>query len=226
MIKEVILQNYFSTSGSLNITLFLTDMVLATLLSFILKLIYVRFGSSVSNKKSFSSNFIPLALTTFLVISIIKSSLALSLGLVGALSIVRFRAAIKEPEELTYLFLCISIGLGFGSEQRYMTLLAFSLIAIVLIIRGIIGRTPMAYSNLFIKLPPTKTDDIQKIFTTLSSHTKISTLRRLDQKENSLEILLGAQFKNTKDFLNFKDKIIENFKDAEISFYEDKGIIN
>ena len=44
--------------------------------------------------------------------------LALSLGLVGALSIVRFRAAIKEPEELAYLFLTISVGLGFGAKVR------------------------------------------------------------------------------------------------------------
>ena len=48
---------------------------------------------------------------------IVKNSIALSLGLVGALSIVRFRAAIKEPEELTYLFLVIATGLGTGSGQ-------------------------------------------------------------------------------------------------------------
>ena len=53
----------------------------------------------------------------FFVILIVKSSLALSLGLVGALSIVRFRTPIKEPEELIYLFLAIAIGLGFGAGQ-------------------------------------------------------------------------------------------------------------
>ena len=50
-------------------------------------------------------------MTTMLIISIVKSSLALSLGLVGALSIIRFRAAIKEPEELAYLFLAIGISI-------------------------------------------------------------------------------------------------------------------
>ena len=57
-----------------------------------------------------------ITMTTMLIISIVKSSLALSLGLVGALSVIRFRAAIKEPEELTYLFLTIAIGLGFGAK--------------------------------------------------------------------------------------------------------------
>ena len=54
---------------------------------------------------------------------IVKSSLAFSLGLVGALSIVRFRAAIKEPEELVYLFLVIATGLGLGANQTKITIL-------------------------------------------------------------------------------------------------------
>lgn len=226
MIQEAVLQYYFNTAENLNILLFVSDMVLAALLSLILKLIYTRFGSSISNKKTFSSNFIPLTLTTFLVISIIKSSLALSLGLVGALSIVRFRAAIKEPEELTYLFLCISVGLGFGAEQRYMTLLAFSLMAIILIFRGLVGKKPFTFSNLYLKFPATEDIDIKNLLNDLKKFTKISTLRRLDQKEKSVEILIGAQFKNADDLLKFKETVLKNYKDAEISFYEDKGIIN
>ena len=59
-----------------------------------------------------------ICLTTLLVISVVKSSLALSLGLVGALSIVRFRTPIKEPEELAYIFLAIAIGLALGADQK------------------------------------------------------------------------------------------------------------
>ena len=62
-----------------------------------------------------------------------KSSLALSLGLVGALSIVRFRAAIKEPEELVYLFLIIAIGLGCGANQLIITTIGI-IFALVLIV--------------------------------------------------------------------------------------------
>ena len=51
-------------------------------------------------------------MVTTLVIAVVKSSLALSLGLVGALSIVRFRTPVKEPEELTYLFFSIALGLA------------------------------------------------------------------------------------------------------------------
>ena len=94
---------------------------------------YIKFSNSLSNKYDFSKNFIILGITTTLVITIVKSSLALSLGLVGALSIVRFRAAIKEPEELVYLFLIIATGLGCGAGQLKITLIGI-LVAIIIII--------------------------------------------------------------------------------------------
>ena len=67
-------------------------------------------------------------------ITIVKSSLALSLGLVGALSIVRFRAAIKEPEELVYLFLIIATGLGCGAGQIKLTAVGIIFALIVTVV--------------------------------------------------------------------------------------------
>ena len=69
-----------------------------------------------------------------LIITIIKSSLALSLRLVGALSNIRFRTAIKEPEELMFLFISIALGLGFGANQTFITLIGFLLIIIAIIL--------------------------------------------------------------------------------------------
>ena len=96
-------------------------MICAAILSLLVQLFYIRFSSTLSNRIQFSKNFVILGVTTCIVIMIVKSSLALSLGLVGALSIVRFRAAIKEPEELVYLFLIIATGLGCGAGQLKIT---------------------------------------------------------------------------------------------------------
>ena len=116
-----------------NLITFIEGLLLAGVLSFVIQITYLKFSTSLSNKFDFSKNFIILGLTTTLVITIVKSSLALSLGLVGALSIVRFRAAIKEPEELVYLFLIISTGLGCGAGQLKITLIGI-LFAILIII--------------------------------------------------------------------------------------------
>lgn len=89
---------------------------------------YQRFSPVLSNKRKVSRVFVFIAATTLLVIAVVQSSLALSLGLVGALSIIRFRTPIKEPEELAYLFLAIGLGLGLGANQRLVTVLVFVVI--------------------------------------------------------------------------------------------------
>ena len=126
--------NFFINQNiQIDIQGFVISLFSAAVLSFLVQLFYIRYSSSLSNRKEFSKNFVVLGVTTTIVIMIVKSSLALSLGLVGALSIVRFRAAIKEPEELVYLFLIIAIGLGCGANQLVIitTGIIFSLIIIV-----------------------------------------------------------------------------------------------
>ena len=105
--------------GEVNITLTSTlySMIASFVSAFVMRKVYILYGRSMNNREYFGNIFILLALTTCAVIVIVKYSLALSLGLVGALSIVRFRAAIKEPEELVYLFLVIALGLCFGANQ-------------------------------------------------------------------------------------------------------------
>jgi len=113
---------------NININSYTLSIFLSIFLSFLVQQFYIKFSTTLSNKKEFSKNFLILGATTTIIITIVKSSLALSLGLVGALSIVRFRAAIKEPEELVYLFLIISIGLGCGAGQLFTVTLGIVII--------------------------------------------------------------------------------------------------
>tara|TARA_B100000780_G_C21109473_1_gene448259 strand:- start:1563 stop:2249 length:687 start_codon:yes stop_codon:yes gene_type:complete len=126
------LEFFLKENVSLSLDHFLINLTLAAILSIIVQIFYMRYSTTLSNKLDFSKNFVILGITTTIVITIVKSSLALSLGLVGALSIVRFRAAIKEPEELIYLFLVIAIGLGCGAGQAKIITIGtlFSLLTI------------------------------------------------------------------------------------------------
>jgi hypothetical protein len=108
-----------------------------------LRFFFRRFGVSVSDSDAISRVFPLLVVITTATIAVIKSSLALSLGLVGALSIVRFRSAIKEPEELVYLFLCVAVGLALGAELPALAivlLLAASGVALLMYRQGKHGR--------------------------------------------------------------------------------------
>ncbi|MGH7541272.1 MAG: DUF4956 domain-containing protein [Gemmatimonadota bacterium] len=167
---------------------FLINLVLAAVLCFILGRIYVVFGSALSNRRAFAQNFIILGMTTMVIITVVKSSLALSLGLVGALSIVRFRAAIKEPEELAYLFLVIAVGLGLGADQRLITLIAFMVIVAVVWVKSR-WQKPIDVRNLHltISLPERDGTNLSAIVGVLEKHCSELSLSRFDEGREALE---------------------------------------
>jgi len=90
------LMNQFSSGGQETIIDFVINFCITIIISFIMGKVYSKYGTSLSNRNKLAQTFVLISLTVMLVITIVKSSLALSLGLVGALSIVRFRTAVKE----------------------------------------------------------------------------------------------------------------------------------
>ncbi len=182
---EEYLQDFNNT---VDITSFLINLILTALLALILRWFYARFGHSVSNRSKFGMNFVPLALTTFLIISVIKSSLALSLGLVGALSIVRFRAAIKDPEELTYLFLTIAIGLVTGADKPILAALALACILPIIYFnqfgsKRIFNKDDKMFVNI-----NTDVLDLGNISEILKSRFDYVELKRMDQRNEKLDL--------------------------------------
>ena len=125
-----------------------------------------------------------------LIITIVQSSLALSLGLIGALSIVRFRAAIKEPEELIYLFLTIAIGLGMGANQRFKTVIAVIAISLIIWLSSKVSKKTQdkqGYLTLSSKKP--NLWSIQTFNDLIEQESDDFKLRRFDKMENFLEAL-------------------------------------
>ena len=217
----------FLTTQSVQVPVlgFVFNLFMATVLAFILSRLYVRYGNSLSNRKMFARNFVLMTMTTMLIITIVKSSLALSLGLVGALSIVRFRAAIKEPEELAYLFLTIAIGLGFGADQRIITLLAFAMIALFIWLRSFSHKSE-ENQNLYLTISshnPRKIE-LKDIMETLNKYCPEISLKRFDESKEMLEASFLVEFDDFQQFEQCKSSL-QNFNDSiKITFLENKGI--
>ncbi len=102
------------------------------IMSFVVRTFYMQRSFSLTGKTHIGAVLPILSAVVFLVIIVVKSSLALSLGLVGALSIVRFRTPVKEPEELVYLFLAVGLGIGYGAGHILITSVISSLILVVI----------------------------------------------------------------------------------------------
>ncbi len=198
-------------------------LILSALLAYILSKLYIKYGTSISNRKKFSSNFVLMTTTTTLIIMVVKSSLALSLGLVGALSIVRFRAAIKEPEELAFLFLTIAIGLGLGAGQLLVTLTAFVILSLLIWGRHFVHEKDNN-QNLYITISG-KNIELKEIISILRKHCSAVNLKRFDQLEN--EILEASFFVDFSSFDNLektKKELNSLSKSITISYLDKSGI--
>jgi hypothetical protein len=175
---------------------FLINIVLAIALSAITSYVYIRFGTSLSNRRSFARNFLIIALTTMFIITVVKSSLALSLGLVGALSIVRFRTAIKDPEELAFLLVTIAIGLGLGADQREISVIAVIAILGVIIIRSrfIERNRDDQVMQLLITGKGEGLPSLENITSVVKLHGTSVRLKRFDMSPHAIEILYLVNF--------------------------------
>lgn len=176
----------------LSITALLVNMGFGILMSLLLRWHFKKFGSTLSNREEFSQVFPPVLLTTILIITIVKSSLALSLGLVGALSIVRFRTPIKEPEELAYLFISIAMGLGLGANQTLPTVVGgLTILGALSYLKW--NRRDIESKNFFISLDWNIKDGkipdqyLEQLNRTIAQHVDQSDLRRLDIRNDSAE---------------------------------------
>ena len=206
---------------------FVINLLIAAILAYILGLLYVRFAATLSNRKKLANDFILITMTTMIVITIVKSSLALSLGLVGALSIVRFRAAIKEPTELGYLFFAIAIGLGCGADQRVITIVGFLIISSIIVIKS---RTCRSYpvNNFYLNVTSHGENELklESIVEILKQYSISVELRRYDESKDVLEASFMVEYDSFEKMRESKNALRKFDDSVNISFMENRGIIN
>ena len=106
----------------------ITPLILLIVSSLLIRQTLVFANQGWAKSYSQTISFLLLPIITYVITKTISGNIALSLGMIGALSIVRFRTPIKEPEDLVYLFLSIGLGIGFGAYQVLSTLIIFFII--------------------------------------------------------------------------------------------------
>ncbi len=197
-----------SSLGSRDVTVleFLPNLLLAALLSHVLSLVYQRFAQSLSNKRTFAATFLPITLTTAMIIAILQTNIVLSLGLVGALSIIRFRTAIKEPEELSYIFFCIAIGLGAGAGQRGLTLLGFVTVTGILCGRGLFQRKDDG-KNLMLTVTGPQRLEVEQILEVLKDSCTLVDLKRLEDVDDTVEAVFVVELDSVEALTKVRTRL-------------------
>jgi hypothetical protein len=222
--KWNLFQKFLITQNqNLSATDFLINSAVIILLIVALEFTYIKCARSVSNRRQFAGVFLLIAFTTMLIITIVKSSLALSLGLVGALSIVRFRAAIKEPEELAYLFLAISIGLGLGANQTLITAEA-TVIAILIIWARHWLRHRKTYQNIHLNFSaPSGQATLKDVAEMVEDIFGKYNLTRYDENDTVFEASFVIDSPHPEKLQEFREKAKKYGKQMRISFVESRS---
>ena len=215
----------------LSLLTFTINLLIGLVLSLLLALYYRNWGESLSNRAKFAPILPILALITLVVISIVKSSLALSLGLVGALSIVRFRTAIKDPEELVFLFFAIAIGLGMGADQRIPTIVAFFIIISYLFIRRLRRKRIFPYreKNLYLNIvsPPANEPDVhlEGINQILKETVPDVDLRRFDVNDQETNLVYYLKADEPAAIGALMKNIRAQYKGSSVSLLETDNLL-
>ncbi len=209
----------------LSIISLMIHIALGALFSLAVSWHFKKFGSTLSNRAEFAQILPFILLTTLLIITIVKSSLALSLGLVGALSIVRFRTPIKEPEELAYLFIAIGIGLGLGAEQTLATLIgATSILVLVAAFKRF--RADGSGQNLFLSIDSQEVSTenqercLDRLNAVLMKHVISCDLRRFDARSRSIEATYFIDVASTQNLSPLIDELRRDFPEFSVTFLD------
>ncbi len=199
--------------------------IIATVWSFVIS----KTTRLIVDLRQYLPIFLLLVISMILIITTIKTSIALSLGLVGALSIVRFRTPIKEPEELLYIFVAIAMGLGLGANQVLSTLLGFLVIVFSMLPFAFFRKSSLSTQSSFIDLilypkqnNQINVKNIEDIIKNLKFKYKI---RRISETLQQTEILFEASKVNLEEFEQFKHKLRDYCENYEISITSNARII-
>ena len=218
------LEGLIPSGAPLSITNLLMNLGVGVLLAALLRWHFVRFASTLSNRSEFALVFPFILLTTVLIISVVKSSLALSLGLVGALSIVRFRTPIKEPEELAYLFMAIAMGLGLGADQTVPTVVsALAILAVVATFRW--RSRNLEQKNLFLSVSASGSDArgsefLAALNEVVSRHSATSDVRRVDVDDDGVEVVYFLDLEGSGNLSSLIDEVRNSFPGVGVTFID------
>jgi len=206
---------------------FIIRLGLSGFLATLLAGVFVLYGTALSNRRQLGRQFAPMAMITMAVISYVGGSLALSLGMVGALSIVRFRTAIKDPEELVYLFAAIAIGLGMGGGYPAETAIATLLLLCFLIGRSIFRvKSGQRSFHLTLQVPDGSTGALDRYSKTISKCLGRYNIRRVDHTSESIEITFLIDVPSTESLNILMSNLREQHPQASLVLLDGQALLS
>lgn len=178
-------------------------LLIAFLVSMIIYITYKNTYSGVMYNPRFNVSLVMITMVTTIVMVVIGSNISVSLGMVGALSIIRFRTAVKDPRDTAFIFWCVVSGLACGTQNYTIVLVGSIFICLILFIFSKIATKEDKYI-LIVKGTNFKLELINQI---LSTELKSNSCKGKYINKDNIELIYDIKFKN-----KFNDNVIETIK--------------
>lgn len=179
--------NLFTTPRDMSWEDILLNIVLAAVLGFFIFLSYAISHRGTIYSRKFNASLVILAVLTGTVMTVIGNNIALSLGMVGALSIVRFRTAIKDPMDLMFLFWSISVGIICGAGLAQVAVILSVVVTLGILI---LDKLPVAKAPMILIVNAGQYDAEAAVVQTVQKYTKSYTVKSRNLTESSLDLVL------------------------------------
>ena len=215
--KDIVKQSFLEfQSAGLTIADIATSLLITFVISLLIFWLYKKSFRGVLYTHSFNVSLVMVSLVTALVIMTISTNLILSLGMVGALSIVRFRTAVKDPLDIVFMFWAIAVGIANGAMQFELAIVGSIFIAIVVVILSNIKLQ----NHPYLLVMHYKNVDEKEILIQLNKIIKSYKLKSKTVSNDLVELTLEVRVK--KHNIGFVDEIskINNVKDLGLVSYE------
>ena len=225
--QDILNEGLLSVSTQLSFYETIAILVIALIGGLYVRFLYWKFSTTFSSKISFGNTLLIITISVASLVAVVKSSLALSLGLVGALSVIRFRTAVKEPFNLAFLLFSICIGISVGASQYLFGLFLsiFGTIGFLIAYRSTKYSKTKGFSievddidTIAFTLPyGSSLDELYQLLKRTTSYYSIISIDQVDKEPISLAI--KVKIMNPTSLSVLKKDLFEIFPGSRFSFY-------
>lgn len=213
ILKNSFVENF---SSSINLAKMTLSLGVAFLIGFFIYILYKRVFSGVLYSKSFNVSLIGMTMVTAMVIIAVNSNLVLSLGMVGALSIVRFRTPIKDPTDLIFLFWAAAAGIVTGAGFYSLAIIASVVIGLILFF--FIKRT--SYETPYLLVVNCAGDEAEKeVYSHVGQAVKRYNVKQKTVTEGNIEVTLEVRLNEKEGLFVNKLSALHGVRNAVLISY-------
>lgn len=199
MTKEDILNYFYKNSNNLGIKTILISMLLGLIIAIIIYSTYYFSSKKENYNHHFSLTLVVILLISIVIMLMISSNIVVSLGMVGALSIIRFRTAIKDSKDTIFLFWAITEGLCIGASNFKLALITTLFISVIILIINYISFKKYHYLLIITgKKYSIKLNDIYELLSQDKNSFQLKTANKsIDNQEYIFELITKKEINNS-----------------------------